>query len=58
MNKVIIRLPDEEVAAIEQIRRRRRAIRRYEEAYRRHPERAEAAAFAKVAVCVLGKERW
>jgi hypothetical protein len=35
-----------------------RAIHRYEEGYRRQPERAEAIAFAKVAARVLAKERW
>ena len=34
------------------------AVRRYEEGYRRRPERAESAAFAKAAASVLGVEEW
>jgi metal-responsive CopG/Arc/MetJ family transcriptional regulator len=80
MKKVAISLPDEQAAAIEQIRRRERiprsrviqraiafyllergrhaAIRAYEEGYRRHPEGAEAEAYAQATAEVLGPEEW
>ena len=35
-----------------------RAIRRYEEGYRKHPEKMEAMAYAKATASVLTKERW
>jgi metal-responsive CopG/Arc/MetJ family transcriptional regulator len=35
-----------------------RAIRRYEEGYRKHPEKMEAIAYAKATASVLTKERW
>lgn len=34
------------------------AVRRYEEGYRRRPERAESEAFAKAAAGVLEVEEW
>ncbi|MBI3975453.1 MAG: ribbon-helix-helix protein, CopG family [Armatimonadetes bacterium] len=80
MKKVTITLPDEQAAAIEQIRRRRglsrsrvvqqaiamslaeqekaRAVRRYEEGYRKHPEASEATAYAKATAATLARERW
>ncbi len=80
MKRVAISLPDEQAAAIEQIRQRKRiprsrviqqaitvylaqqgrtkAIRLYEEGYRRKPEGVEAMAFAAAAAAVLPKEDW
>lgn len=34
------------------------AVRRYEEGYRRRPERAESDAYAKAAAGVIGAEEW
>jgi predicted transcriptional regulator len=39
-------------------RGRHEAIRAYEEGYRRHPEGADAEAYAQVAAEVLGEEDW
>ncbi len=80
MKKVAISLPDQQAAAIEQIRRkeriprsrviqraiafylsegeRNRAVRAYEEGYRRRPEGTEAEAFAQAITEVLGSEDW
>jgi len=80
MKRVTISLPEDQAAAIEEIRRRRRlsrsrvvqeaialalaergkarAVRQYEEGYRRHPESAEASAFARATAETMRRERW
>ncbi len=35
-----------------------RAVRRYEEGYRKRPETTEAVAYAKATAAMMSKERW
>lgn len=80
MKRIVISLPDYQVAAIEKICRTSRIprsrvilsaidrylsrerlsgeVRRYEEGYRKKPERVEAIAHVRTAVSVLTSEKW
>ncbi len=46
---IALRLADQEKA---------RAVRRYEEGYRKRPEATEALAYAKATAATMSKERW
>ena len=61
MKKVTINLPNEQAAAIALFlgeQEKGRAIRRYEEGYRKYPEGVDAMAYAKATAAALGRERW